>query len=754
MTRRRISRIAITLLTAMACVIGLAAPAVADDLITIEGTAVLRGSPGQVAVLTQSWTSEAGWTDEVEATTTDASGAYSLTLDKGYYRIRFVSLVEGYHDEYYNNNYSAPTATLFLYSRALDPVVLEQTFSAHGSVQLESVGPAAAGVVSVALAPVGAVGPTTTAATDAAGNWQVDGLPAIDYTATFQLVDGSTHAPLVRQLSAQALAQGAVVTLPRINTVSGDVVLGSPGRPAAAGEVTVILRRSIQNGMFLEIARDETDAAGRYEFGGLVSDPTTRYTVCSEGAGLFLGDCALAPRIFTLQGADEVENLRLARAGSISGVVTTISGAPLSDIEVVSDYYQQDSYTSFLGSSSSTSGAGGAWSLDPAHEGFHDVYLLDEEGVYAPVNLDGTSYYLNPRLLSMGRSQVRSGYVVRMPLAGAIHGRIGGLTAQELLDGTTEIELIARPASTWVHTGYTWQADPDGSFVVGGLTPGTYRLEFTYHGPAGTSIVTSPDLTLAEGAERDYSPVLGERTFADETTAFVRALYDDFLGRAPSTNDMRFWAAAIEGGVPRSSIVQGFATSDEYRLIRIDAAYQGILGRAAESSGRQWWLAQMKAGNLSTDDIERQFYGSKEYATGADAVCARVGDPTAWGRVVVGPGGVPAFVQPDFDPAAFVRCLYYDLMGREPDAAGLSYWAGLAATNGRQYVVDELWRAPEVARSRVAGMYALYLGRTPDANGLTFWTAFIVAHGDTTTRASITESGEYFRLSSQRYPNG
>lgn len=754
MTRRPLIRVAIALLSAAAAVLGLAAPAQADDQVTITGTAVLRASSGQVSVLTQSWTSQGGWTDEVEAATTDASGTYSFTLEKGYYRIHFAPVVDGYHDEYYNDSYSPPTAVLLIYSQTLQPVVLEKVISAHGAVQLESAGAAGAGVASVTLAPIGATGLSATAFTDAVGNWHIADLPAIDYTATFQLVDGTTHAPLVRRLSAQNLAQGGDITLPRINTISGEVALGSPGRLAAAGEVTVVLRRSIQSGSFVEIAHDETDAAGRYEFGGLVSDPMTRYSVCTYGVDLFLGDCILDPRIFTLEGADETENLRLERAGSISGIVTTTSGEALADIRVVADHYQHDSYASYLSSSSFASGPDGTWSVDPAHTGFHDVYLFDEGGVYAPVNLDGTSYYLGTRLLQMERAQARSGYIVRMPLAGSIHGSVAGLTAEQLRDGTIEIELIARSTSAWVRTGYFWEPAPDGRFVVDGLTPGTYRLDFTYHGPGGTSIVTSPAFTLTEGAERIYSPVLGERTFADDTTAFVRALYADFLGRGPSANDMRFWAAAIEDGVPRSSIVQGFATSDEYRLIRIDAAYQGILGRVAESSGRQWWLAQMKAGRLSTDDIERQFFASKEYATGADAVCARVGDPRVWGHIEVGPGGVPVFLEPDYDPAAFVRCLYYDLMGREPDAAGLGYWGDLAARNGRQFVVDQLWRAPEVARSRVSRMYDLYLGRVPDANGLAFWTSFIVANGDTTTRASITESGEYFRLASERYPNG
>ncbi|MGN6273384.1 MAG: DUF4214 domain-containing protein [Protaetiibacter sp.] len=757
MTRRRLTRIVLAFLTAVGCVLGVVSPAAAaDSPVTLTGSAVLRASTGSIAVLTQRWTSADGWADEIQTTTTDAAGNYSVTLEMGYYRIHFVPLIDGYRDEYYNDNYAPPTPTLFISSRTLDPVMLLPTFTGHGTVQLESVGAAGSGQASVTLTPIGAPGlAPATAVTDASGGWQVEDLVATDYTVKIQLTGETTHAPYVGNVGAIALGRGLDATLARINTISGSVVIGPTARPAEAGEVTVTLQRSVNGGMFLEVATTQTDATGNYSFGGLASVASTRYYVCANGSDRILGDCVLSPRIFTLEGADVTENLQLGLAGSVSGAVTATGGEPLVGIHVTSDLYLNATDPSPFSTTESTSGADGTWSIDPAHEGYHDIYFVDETGVYAPVNLDGSSYYLAPSLLRVGRSQVESGYTVRMPRAGAISGRIGGLTAQQRLEGTVEIELLIRTGSTWVRTGYVWPASTDdGSYVVGGLTPGDYRLDVTYHGPDGTSIATSPALTLPEGAQRIYSPVLGERTFLRQTTAFVRALYADFLGRAPSPSDLRYWASSLESGVPRSAIVQGFATSDEYRLIRIDAAYQGILGRPAESSGRLWWLGQMRAGMLTTDDIERQFFGSAEYARSAEPVCARIDDQTGWARIGIGPGGVPYVIEPDYHPPAFVRCLYYDLMGREPDAAGLTYWSTRAVEHGRQSVVDQLWRSPEVAGARVSSMYAMYLGRTPDAKGLTFWTSYILSQGDTTTRASITESDEYFRLASERFPEG
>ncbi|WP_161580353.1 DUF4214 domain-containing protein [Subtercola vilae] len=94
---------------------------------------------------------------------------------------------------------------------------------------------------------------------------------------------------------------------------------------------------------------------------------------------------------------------------------------------------------------------------------------------------------------------------------------------------------------------------------------------------------------------------------------YITALYGDYLGRAPSSDDINFWEARLAAGYPRGSISAGFVGSDEYRLDRIDAAYQSILGRAPDPSGRVNWLNTMRAGVITTDDIETSLYASQEY---------------------------------------------------------------------------------------------------------------------------------------------
>ncbi len=753
---RRVASLLAALVAAVSLVVVAAPPsATATTQVTISGS-ITRPTSGEVSVRTQSWTSEGGWTDEVEQARVTAPGSFSFGVDVGYYRVHYVPLVDGYRDEYYGGpsatpSYAPPTATLFTASRTLTAVDLDPFVTARGNVVLESVGPATAGQVTVTFASAAhpELAPVTTT-TDADGHYEVAGVVAIDQTVTYALATGASHAPFVTTARI-ALGANGTYTLPRKNTISGHIGLASMATPAGEGEVTArLIRRPVAGGMLEQIATAQTDAEGRYSFPGIVSSDSYTYSVRVDGTTRYLGEDDMPQ--FVVIGADVTRDIVLTRRGVLSGTVRTSQGAPIAGIVAVADRYQALDGI-YLDTSDGESGSDGAWTIDPVDEGLHDLYFVDPDGYYAPVDRRGGSVYLPPQLLALARGESSTGIDVRMPVASSLVGTVSGRSAEQLAAGAVEIELVVRSGSAWRPTGVTWQASPDGSYGVDGLTPGSYRFTFRYTGADGTAVVTSPPFEFLEGSQRVYSPVLPAHSFAPSTTAFVRALYADFLGRAPSTNDLVFWSEAIERGVARSSIVQGFATSDEYRLIRIDGAYEGILGRAAESSGRSWWLQQMRAGRLSTDDIERQFYGSKEYATRAAGACSRDTDRQSWGRLVILPGNVPVWVTPDFPPPAFVRCLYADLMGREPDAAGLDFWSERAVSS-RQSVVDELWRAPEVARARVSSMYALYLGRTPDAKGLAFWTSYIVVNGDTATRASITESAEYFRLASERFPQG
>jgi hypothetical protein len=200
-----------------------------------------------------------------------------------------------------------------------------------------------------------------------------------------------------------------------------------------------------------------------------------------------------------------------------------------------------------------------------------------------------------------------------------------------------------------------------------------------------------------------------------DSGAYTAALYQDYLSRSASSDDRQWWGGLLATGAPRNVVSDAFVTSDEYRLIRIDAAYRTVLGRAAEPSGRTHWLAQMQAGTITTDDIETQFYASDEY----------YGAHTRTDR-------------------GFVASLYVTLLHRNAPSADRDFWTGLVQQYGRQWVVDQFWDSTETISERVSLMYKRYLGRTPDTGGLASWVGVALQLGDSGLRSGLTSSDEYY----------
>jgi hypothetical protein len=77
---------------------------------------------------------------------------------------------------------------------------------------------------------------------------------------------------------------------------------------------------------------------------------------------------------------------------------------------------------------------------------------------------------------------------------------------------------------------------------------------------------------------------------------------------------------------------------------------------------------------------------------------------------------------------AFVRSLYYSILDRQPDEAGVHNWTqALARGQSRVWVISEFFRSPEYLNrgknntEYVRDLYQGVLGRQPDPGGLSHW---------------------------------
>ena len=95
------------------------------------------------------------------------------------------------------------------------------------------------------------------------------------------------------------------------------------------------------------------------------------------------------------------------------------------------------------------------------------------------------------------------------------------------------------------------------------------------------------------------------------------------------------------------------------------------------------------------------------------------------------PTGLTCFVAGqagDNTDATFVRNLYRELLGREPDSAGQAAWLNFLAGNQghsdstrRASVISDFLDSPEYKQHLVTCIFELFLHRAPDAEGLQYW---------------------------------
>jgi hypothetical protein len=222
---------------------------------------------------------------------------------------------------------------------------------------------------------------------------------------------------------------------------------------------------------------------------------------------------------------------------------------------------------------------------------------------------------------------------------------------------------------------------------------------------------------------RIFSDWFGSPIVSKAADAFVRAVYQDVLGRQPSDGERLGWGRALMSGMPSWQVAGGFVNSDEFRLLKIDFAYRDVLGREPEESGRLTWLNGMRQGVLSPDDAYRSFMQSQEYFNST--------------------GGTLDL---------FVAAVYEKIIKRPAVESEVMYWGDIAEERGRETIVDLIWFSVETARTRVSDMYSAYLGRVPDADGLVGWADGALRNGDSWVRSQILGSVEYWVLASSRYP--
>jgi hypothetical protein len=201
----------------------------------------------------------------------------------------------------------------------------------------------------------------------------------------------------------------------------------------------------------------------------------------------------------------------------------------------------------------------------------------------------------------------------------------------------------------------------------------------------------------------------------------IYQIYDGVLGRGPDQVGFEDWTGALQGGESLHDIMHGFLSSPEFTSdfgdytqlsdqAFVQDLYQTALDRQPEPQGLQGWQTALANGE-SREDVALGIVLSPEHAQDLQSVFT---------------DGV--FVPSASDDA--IARLYYGLLDRSPDAAGLQGWENAAAQGlSVRTIAQDFIGSPEYQHLHgtqtdqqfVDALYQGALGRAPDAAGEQGW---------------------------------
>ncbi|WP_430911498.1 DUF4214 domain-containing protein [Methylobacterium sp. sgz302541] len=302
-----------------------------------------------------------------------------------------------------------------------------------------------------------------------------------------------------------------------------------------------------------------------------------------------------------------------------------------------------------------------------------------------------------------------------------------------LFDGAAAIGTTASDASG--HWAIPIVFDGDGTGHAYHLT----AVQTDAAGNTGTS--ASFDLTLDFAPNRSAFGALAHD--AASIGGEIYALYDAPLGRAPDDAGLACWTDRIAAGLSLHDAAAGFLASPEFAAgygaagggsdeTFLEHLYQVALGRAPDTAGEAYWEGLLAAGT-SRADVALAFALSPENES------------------QIAPALQAGVFAPDPTASDMAR-LYYGLLDRAPDEAGLRFWTAQATSGAPELSIAQAFLdSPEYAapyatlsdQAFLAHLYEGALGRSPDQAGLDHWQAALDAGRSRASVAlAISESPE------------
>ena len=314
----------------------------------------------------------------------------------------------------------------------------------------------------------------------------------------------------------------------------------------------------------------------------------------------------------------------------------------------------------------------------------------------APATTTGTAPSSDAAAIDLDHRPDGGGWV--LDDAGRLHG-FGGAPSTHVEPPAAVRAVVAARNGTG-----GWVLDADGQ-----LWPfGGARLVFP----------VSTDASAGHAVDVDHTGSVYSPEFLGGGDArYIGGLYQLFLGRQPSPEEVDLRVSALEQGARRLDLTTELSRSAHWSGSAVDDLYRAVLGRPPDPDGRAYWMGEIGAG-LQLQDLGTYFYGSDEYARRAGST------------------------------EAYVTTLYHELLGRPPDGDGLRYWTDLLATGAARPadVANGFYASVESRRDRAAALHQRIFSRQPSVEEREAWAERLAALGDGGLAAEMAASAQYYHL--------
>lgn len=262
-----------------------------------------------------------------------------------------------------------------------------------------------------------------------------------------------------------------------------------------------------------------------------------------------------------------------------------------------------------------------------------------------------------------------------------------------------------------------------------GRTPDAVELAF-WAGQLNSGAMTRGAVLANFSESAEFQTLAANRVY-------VVGAYAGLLRRPPAQGEYGNWVAFLDGAGSQLVFLDSLLTSFEFAQIAttplqdnatfVSMSYNDFLGRPGTPAEIQSWVGQLDAATLTRSQVVDGIMNLAEYV-----------------------GREPPIVR-----------LYYATFNRTPDHDGLNYWADQLMLGTSLVAIAEFFAAsPEFQATYgaltnaeyITLLYQNVLGRLPDAEGLSFWTGVLdqglMTRGE--VLANFSESAEFQLLTANK----